>query len=1258
MSGRANVLAENASASSNISRAPSQRDGLGLGGGGGRVPGGSQRPRQQVKKHPEPLRRAVADCLSSSHHVFPTEALRTVQDYLANSMTVDSAYSVLIDHALAERGRSPPVITKCVSLLKKYLFRYYPRASTLRQIDAFCVSIIAECNAYSEPASKRSYPWVQPVSDMSNFRVTGMSPGITTSTFASAALVKSLNFVRALVLKHLPNHGYGGASSPSLSKPLTPATMGSPRPGSLKRGMLQDRDRSKVAVNGMDGLEEVEHEDLLYVAVDVLKWRWAGSSGQLPWAPSPVMLDSGGIARPHVERLPHLGEQGAAALLLRGIDRKDMGSASKKQVERNKITSLEGGILTEQVLRPSSLTSVSDHGAARSHLRAIAAAKRKNQPSPRWDGETAAGTARRRARPLFQYRYYSEQQPLKLSEAEMEEVVSAVCAEAITAGSTASTPAHGTQAGKVAVEAADVAASVLIKLLIDMYMADSRAAAPLTLSLLQGMLSSPQAAVRVRAFDLALNLGVHAHLLEPMQSDDQSFVEEPSQPSGLTGGSFSSVLSAGDLAVNEKDKIAQENGGVKGIEKPEKGTPAAVGVFEAWLLDIVCEMLLYLVQAEETEEGVWSAALSCFLYLVCDRGRICRKRLAGLDIRVLSSLLEVSWMHAWADEVHCRLIRMACNLLYRQPEVAAGEILSRPSLDLDQLYLMGGVEVICNEYARARTAESKQNLFAVLLDFVLHDLQQAATICEKEPPSIEEVQAVVSALCLADAPESFALAFKQGLQGVGDNIAKSIGTAMSRDVTNGRLNAQLLDDITASLDALATAHVHPDSSFEHLIKATMMSEGLTNADAGGGSPISREKALDSAVVTKAWATLRTLLHSPHSICRSNGYAWLLELLCAEMARGGSKQSSKLNTHALQRQLSLLGSLERATEAGTPQKTSETPTISSAARLLCGLLKAKQPVVRRGFVLILEKLLLHCQRPGLEIETPIFAGEGETKDGSRSSGAQDRALAMLGLMNGALWQVISANDTNRINILQMCNMMFSQLCVKWPPAEETPTCSKETSSGTPETVTRRDHEKSLDISTPERTATNDNMINNNLTNVNGDLTNSANYGQVSSMATMLLNGQAASSKSLVANMPTALLYWPLMQLASSANEDVALGVAVGSRGGGIVEGGACDVRAALLLLLIGKCSTYQAALEEVGGEEFFRGLLDDSDARIAYYTSAFLLKRMMREEPEAYQHMLHNLVFKAQQSNNEKLLENPYLQMHGILQLSSEMGNTL
>ncbi|CAK9195387.1 unnamed protein product [Sphagnum troendelagicum] len=96
---------------------------------------------------------------------------------------------------------------------------------------------------------------------------------------------------------------------------------------------------------------------------------------------------------------------------------------------------------------------------------------------------------------------------------------------------------------------------------------------------------------------------------------------------------------------------------------------------------------------------------------------------------------------------------------------------------------------------------------------------------------------------------------------------------------------------------------------------------------------------------------------------------------------------------------------------------------------------------------------------------------------------------------------------------------------------------------------------------------------------------------SSMAAMLLSGQAVAPKLLVANMPTALLYWPLMQLAVSANDDVVLGIAVGSQGGGTVWGGTCDVRAALLLLLIGKCNIYQAALDEVGGNEFFSADVD-------------------------------------------------------------------
>ncbi|CAK9217020.1 unnamed protein product [Sphagnum jensenii] len=147
--------------------------------------------------------------------------------------------------------------------------------------------------------------------------------------------------------------------------------------------------------------------------------------------------------------------------------------------------------------------------------------------------------------------------------------------------------------------------------------------------------SSEQVGVRVRAFDLMLNLGVHAHLLEPMQSEEQQACGEEAassvQSTPLNGSSLSSPLEIETYGSG----VHKENGSLKtSLEKPERGTPVAVGQFEAWLLDILCEMLLFLVQSEEMEEGVWASALSCLLYMVCDCGRIQRQRLYGLDIRV------------------------------------------------------------------------------------------------------------------------------------------------------------------------------------------------------------------------------------------------------------------------------------------------------------------------------------------------------------------------------------------------------------------------------------------------------------------------------------------------------------------------------------------------------------------------------------------------------------------------------------------------
>ena len=136
------------------------------------------------------------------------------------------------------------------------------------------------------------------------------------------------------------------------------------------------------------------------------------------------------------------------------------------------------------------------------------------------------------------------------------------------------------------------------------------------------------------------------------------------------------------------------------------------------------------------------------------------------------------------------------------------------------------------------------------------------------------------------------------------------------------------------------------------------------------------------------------------------------------------------------------------------------------------------------------------------------------------------------------------------------MMFSQLCVKCPQPEASSPSGKQTLSGRMEMSSIAHNTKTLVLD--YRRLLNSNMISNILINMNGNYISLFDNGQDCSM---LLNGQAAAPVSLVANMPTALLYWPLMQLASSANEDVALGVAVGSRGGGSIQGGACDGRAA-------------------------------------------------------------------------------------------------
>ncbi|XP_024020502.1 uncharacterized protein LOC21409013 isoform X2 [Morus notabilis] len=1128
----------------------------------GGVGGVSRLRSSSHKKPPEPLRRAVADCLSSSaassHHggaaasstVLLSEASRTLRDYLAAPSTMDLAYNVILEHTIAERERSPAVVARCVALLKRYLLRYKPSEETLLHIDRFCVNIIAECDT---TPTRRLPPRSSIQQSGASTASTNASP-LPVSSFTSGALVKSLNYVRSLVSQHIPKRLFQPAAfagAPSASRQALP-TLSSLLSKSFNTQLSpahsvehsENKDVTSLSLSNSSNIEKVDGtDDSEYIALDVLKWRWLGGS-QSSFLPT----ESDRVVNPQDMRTRNFIEVGAAALLVGDIYAKMKGHPWK-------YFGTADMPYLDQLLQPSPVTAITDSASARPHLRAITASKRTRAgPHQIWE-DSPASTFRPRARPLFQYRHYR-------------------------------------------------------------YVSDSATAAPLTLSMLEEMLSSPKTACRARAFDLILNLGVHAQLLEPIISDNVSTVEEEySQESYF----------------DSEAKLAPQ-GNMK-TDTVKMGTSAAIYNFESWILNILYEILLLLVQIEEKEESVWASALSCLLYFVCDRGKIWRNRLNGLDIRVVKALLEISRKNSWAEVVHCKLISMLANMFYQVPEGPSMGA-SSPVFLVEQIDLIGGIEFIFLEYTLANSRDERRSLYLVLFDYVLHQVNETCIATVVTEYSEDEIQPLAALLALADAPEAFYISVKLGVEGIGEILRRSISAALSRYPNSDRLN-MLLETVTEKFDEIISSFTHLDREFSHMLQITKSHKFLESIEGG---------ALRNGTDMNAklsWATLHSLLHSDRIAYRQNGYAWLGDLLIAEISEDRSAIWSNIKT--LQQKIADAGVHDSSVVLDVPL----------SIWLMCGLLKSKHNFIRWGFLFVLERLLMRCK---------FLLDENEMQR-SNSSDAMcadkdsrlEKANIVIDVMSSALTLVFQINETDRINILKMCDILFSQLCLRVPPVTAISFGDDISHS---RAISSMDENKKFNVNgcgsqlenSPDVSKDADGRLSHNNYNL-------LDY-ETASLAALLLQGQAVIPMQLVARVPAALFYWPLIQLAGAATDNISLGVAVGSKGRGNLPGATSDIRSSLLLLLIGKCTADSAAFQEVGGEEFFRELLDDTDSRVAYYSSAFLLKRMMTEKPEKYQHMLQNLVVRAQQSNNEKLLENPYLQMRGILQLANDLGTGL
>lgn len=164
--------------------------------------------------------------------------------------------------------------------------RYKPTEETLLQIDRFCISIIAECDMSPH---RKLLPWSRSLSQKSlnPLPSTNVNP-LPVSSFASGALVKSLNYVRSLVAQYIPKRSFQPAafagavpasrpqSLPTLSSLLSKSFNSQLSPANAKES-LESKDASIASVSDSPIAEEVDEiGNLEYMALDVFRWRWSG----------------------------------------------------------------------------------------------------------------------------------------------------------------------------------------------------------------------------------------------------------------------------------------------------------------------------------------------------------------------------------------------------------------------------------------------------------------------------------------------------------------------------------------------------------------------------------------------------------------------------------------------------------------------------------------------------------------------------------------------------------------------------------------------------------------------------------------------------------------------------------------------------------------------------------------------------------------------------------------------------------------------
>lgn len=212
------------------------------------------------------------------------------------------------------------------------------------------------------------------------------------------------------------------------------------------------------------------------------------------------------------------------------------------------------------------------------------------------------------------------------------------------------------------------------------------------------------------------------------------------------------------------------------------------------------------------------------------------------------------------------------------------------------------------------------------------------------------------------------------------------------------MNLQLLETVTEKFDEIISSFTHLDREFSHMLQITKSHKFLESIEGG---------ALRNGTDMNAklsWATLHSLLHSDRIAYRKNGYAWLGDLLIAEISEDRSAIWSNIKT--LQQKIADAGVHDSSVALDVPL----------SIWLMCGLLKSKHNFIRWGFLFVLERLLMRCKF--LLDENEMQLSNGSDAMCADKDSRLEKANIVIDVMSSALTLVFQINETDRINILKV------------------------------------------------------------------------------------------------------------------------------------------------------------------------------------------------------------------------------------------------